>query len=274
MAVWHHPSPPFGWSMDEFIAAIVSFPTVVFTVALLVVIGYWLLALVGGVGSDLLDGAAGKIDGAVDALTGKVDGAVDAMAGKIDGAVDAVAGKVDGAVDGATGKLDGAAAKIEGAAGGLSLLAAIGFGKAPATVVISMLTLFAWALSTLATLWTRDYGIVAMPFHVAIGFGAVVVAGMLSGMIARGLGKAFKRHRPIGRGELVGKLAVVTTGRVDERFGQANLQEDGANLIVDVRCPTPNSLVRHTRVVLVSYDAEAHTYMVEPFDLKDSQARP
>jgi hypothetical protein len=261
--VWHHYLPPPGWSMDEFIAAIVSFPTVIFTVALLVVIGYWLLALIGGVGSDLLDGAAGKIDGAVDALAGKVDGTVDAMAGKI-----------DGAVEGAAGKVDGIAGKLEAASGGLSLLAAIGFGKAPATVVISMLTLFAWALSTLATLWLHEYGVAAVPVHVAIGFGAMVVAGMLTGLIARSLGDAFKRHQPISRGELVGKIAVVTTGRVDERFGQAELHEDGVNLIVDVRCSTPNSLVRHTRVVLVSYDAEAHTYMVEPFDLKDSQARP
>lgn len=249
--------------MDEFIAAIVSFPTVVFTVALFVVVGYWLLALIGGVGSDLLDSAAGKIDGAVDAMAGKVDGAIDAMAGK-----------VDGAVDGATGKLEAVGGKVEGAAGGLSLLAAIGFGKAPATVVISMLTLFAWALSTFATLMLHDYGIASAAVHIGIGFGAVILAGMLTGLIAGALGNAFKRHRPIGRGELVGKLATVTTGRVDERFGQANLQEDGANLIVDVRCVTPNALVRHTRVVLVSYDAEAHTYMVEPFETKDIQARP
>ncbi|MBZ5716002.1 hypothetical protein [Nannocystis pusilla] len=249
--------------MDEFIAAIVSFPTVVFTVALFVVVGYWLLALLGGVGSDLLDGAAGKIDGAVDAMAGKVDGAVDAMAGK-----------VDGAVDGATGKLEAVGGKIEGVAGGFSLLAALGFGKAPATVVISMLTLFAWALSTFATLMLHDYGIASAAVHIGIGFGAVLLAGMLSGLIAGALGKAFKRHRPIGHGELVGKLATVTTGRVDERFGQANLQEDGADLIIDVRCATPNVLVRHTRVVLVSYDAEAHYYMVEPFETKDSIARP
>ncbi|MFZ6178734.1 hypothetical protein [Nannocystis pusilla] len=249
--------------MDEFIAAIVSFPTVVFTVALLVVAGYWLLALLGGVGSDMLDAAAGKIDGAVDAMAGKVDGAIDAMAGK-----------VDGAVDGATGKLEAVGGKVEGAAGGLSLLAAIGFGKAPATVVISMLVLFAWALSTFATLMLRDYGVAAIGVHVGIAFGAVVVAGMLTGLIAGALGNAFKRHRPIGRGELVGKLATITTGRVDERFGQANLHEDGANLIVDVRCATPNALVRHTRVVLVSYDAAAHYYMVEPFESKDSIARP
>ena len=240
--------------MDEFIAAIISFPTVVFTGALFVVVGYWLLALIGGVGSDVFGGAAGKVDGAGDAMAGKVDGAVDAMAGKVDGVAEAAAGKVDGAA----GKLE--------AVGGLGLLAALGFGKAPATVVITLLTGFAWTLSTLGTLWAREYGAANTVVLGGIGLGAVLLAGVGTGLIAGALGRAFQRHRPIRRGELVGKLATVTTGRVDERFGQANLHEDGADLIVDIRCPTPNALARHTRVVLVSYDAEHHVYTVEAFE--------
>lgn len=253
--------------MDEFIEAIVSFPTVVFTVSLFVVVGYWLLALIGGIGSDMLDGAAGKIDGAVDAMAGKVDGAVDAMAGKVDGAVDAAAGKVDGAMDGATGKVEAVAG------GGGGMLAALGFGKVPATVVITMLTVFAWTLSALGTLWAREFGVASAPVLGGIGLGAVLLAGILSGLIAGALGKAFKRHRPVARGDLVGKIGTVTTGRVDERFGQANLHEDGADLVVDVRCPSPNTLVRYAKVVLVSYDAETHVYTVEAFEQKDIQLR-
>lgn len=240
--------------MDEFIAAITSFPTVMFTVALFVVVGYWLIALVGGLGSDMLDATAGKVDGAVDAMAGKVDGAADAIAGK----AEAAGGKVDA---------------IAGASGGASLLAAIGFGKAPATVVISLLTVFAWTFSALGSLWAGEYGVANATVSAGIGLGAVLLAGMLTGLISRALGNAFKRHVPIGRGDLVGKLATVTTGRVDEKFGQANLHEDGADLIIDVRCPTPNALVRHTRVVLVSYDAEHHVYTAEALDAKDIMPR-
>ena len=263
--------------MEEFIAAIVSFPTIVFTVALFVVVGYWLIALIGGIGSDVLDATAGKVDGAVDALAGKVDGAAEALAGKVDGAVDAMAGKVDGAVEADAGKDEGATGSVESvagaASGGASLLAALGFGKAPATVVISLLTVFAWTLSALGTLWAREGGVAGPVVLGGIGLGAVLLAGMFTGVIARALGKAFKRHVPIRRGDLVGKLGTVTTGRVDEKFGQANLHEGGAELIVDVRCPTPNALVRHTRVVLVSYDAEHHVYTVEAFESKDIMPR-
>lgn len=252
--------------MDEFIAAIVSFPTVVFTVALIAVVGYWLLALLGGIGSEALDGAAGKIDGAVDAMAGKVDGAAEALAGNLDGAAD---GAVDGAADGA----GEAAGDGVVASGGASLLTAIGFGKAPATLVISLLTLFAWTLSSFGTLMSREYGVATPLVLGAIGLGAMLVAGVLTGMIASALGKAFRRHRPIRRGDLIGKIATVTTGRVDERFGQANLHEDGADLIVDVRCPTPNALARHVKVVLVSFDAERHVYTVEAFEQRDLEPR-
>lgn len=248
--------------MDEFIEAIVSFPTVLFTGALFVVVGYWLLALIGGVGSDLFDGAAGKLDGAVDA-----------MAGKVDGAVDAVAGKVDGAAEAAAGKVDGAAGTLEGAAGGLGLMTALGFGKAPATVVITLLAFFGWTLSALGTLWAREYGAATTTVLGGIGLAAMLLAGVFTGLVAGALGKAFQRHKPIRRGDLIGKLATVTTGRVDERFGQANLHEDGAELLVDIRCPTPNALVRHTRVVLVSYDVEHHVYTVEAFEQRDIQPR-
>lgn len=251
--------------MDEFIAAIVSFPTVVFTVALFVVVGYWLLALIGGLGSDFLDGTAGKID----AMAGKVDGAVDAMAGKVDAMAGKIDGAVDGSVDGATGKMDAVAA----ASGGGSLLAALGFGKVPATIVLTMLTVVAWTLSAFGTLMAREYGVASPLILGGIGLGAMLLAGIVSGLVAGALGKAFRRHRPIQRGDLIGKIATVTTGRVDERFGQANLHEDGAELVVDVRCPTPNTLARHVKVVLVSYDAESHIYTVEAFEQKDIQLR-
>lgn len=42
--------------MGDFAAVALSFPTVLFTFALVVVVGYWLLYLVGGVGLDLFDG--------------------------------------------------------------------------------------------------------------------------------------------------------------------------------------------------------------------------
>ncbi|MEU4647331.1 hypothetical protein [Nocardia fluminea] len=55
--------------MGEFFAATLTFPTALFTFALLVVIGFWLLVLVGGTETELLDGSeSGSDTGSLDAL--------------------------------------------------------------------------------------------------------------------------------------------------------------------------------------------------------------
>lgn len=55
--------------MGEFFTAILTFPTAIFTFALLVVVGFWLLVLSGGVDADVLDGAeSGSVVSTSDAL--------------------------------------------------------------------------------------------------------------------------------------------------------------------------------------------------------------
>ncbi|MFC4376858.1 hypothetical protein ACFO5K_22465 [Nocardia halotolerans] len=55
--------------MGEFLAATLSFPTALFSFALLVVVGFWLLVLVGGAETELLDGEeSGTAVGGLDAL--------------------------------------------------------------------------------------------------------------------------------------------------------------------------------------------------------------
>ena len=48
-----------GGEMGEFLRAALEFPAALFGSALLVVVGFWLFVLVGGVGADTLDGGGG-----------------------------------------------------------------------------------------------------------------------------------------------------------------------------------------------------------------------
>ncbi|HEU5470772.1 MAG TPA: hypothetical protein VFV67_08965 [Actinophytocola sp.] len=45
--------------MSEFVGAALAFPAVIFTFLLVVVVGYWVLVLVGGADTDVLDGDGG-----------------------------------------------------------------------------------------------------------------------------------------------------------------------------------------------------------------------
>ncbi|RSN67428.1 hypothetical protein [Actinomadura sp. WAC 06369] len=58
--------------MGEFFDVALGFPTALFSFALLVVAGYWVLVLVGGLGVDLLDG--GDADGGADGADGGAGG--------------------------------------------------------------------------------------------------------------------------------------------------------------------------------------------------------
>ncbi len=240
--------------MPEFLSAILSFPTVVFTVSLIVIVLYWLMVIVGAIGIDVLhvgEAAGGKIEGM---LGGAVEGKIE---GVIGGAVE---GKIEGVVDGSV------TGKIEGVAGGGGFLAMLGFGKVPATVVISSLVLWSWALCLLAVRTGAGLGLPGWTLQLVAPAVAVFLGGVLTGALVRTIGRFIVHHEPLRSGALVGKLCTITTGRVDAGFGQGLISEGGDEITIDVRCDPPNSLRRHAKAVIVAYDPEHHTYSVEAYD--------
>jgi hypothetical protein len=239
--------------MNEFLSAILSFPTVVFTVLLGVIVLYWLMVIVGAIGVDVLhvgEAAGGKIEG-------MVDGAVE---GKIEGVLD---GAVDGAV---SGKVEGVTGKLEAVAGGGGFLAMLGFGKVPATVVISSLVLWSWALCLVIARSGAEMGLPSWSLQLLAPVLAVFLGGALTGALVRAIGRFIVHQEPLRRADLVGKLCTITTGRVDANFGQAQISEHGVDLTVDVRCDPPNSLRRNAQAVIVAYDSEHHYFTVEAYD--------
>lgn len=245
--------------MNEFLSAILSFPTVVFTVLLIVIVLYWLMVIVGAIGVDVLH--VGEVAGAK--IEGMVDGAVDgAVEGKIEGVLD---GAVDGAV---AGKVEGMTGKVEAVSGdgGGGFLAMLGFGKVPATVVISSLVLWSWALCLLAARSGAELGLPAWSIQMLAPVLAVFLGGVFTGALVRLIGRFIVTQEPLRRADLVGKLCTITTGRVDANFGQALISEHGVDLTVDVRCDPPNALRRNTQAVIVGYDSEHHFFTVEAYD--------
>ena len=61
---------------------------------------------------------------------------------------------------------------------------------------------------------------------------------------------------------LLGQTAIVRTLRVDEGFGEVNLEDGGAGLILKVRSLNGESFKKGDRVVLLEYMVEQHTYRV------------
>lgn len=198
--------------MSEFIDVVTSFPSVVFTVALLVSIGYWIVATVLG-----LDGV-------------DVDAEFDT--------------DVDVDVDGAE------------AGGGLgSLFTALDLHLMPVSLVITVISLVGWIVSVLASIAIGSDGVVGVVVGIVILLAALAAGVLLSGRVARLLSPIFSPGRAVGDRDLIGRVCVLKTSRVDASFGQAEVVDhEGGSHLIDIRCHIENGLSRGDQALLVEVD--------------------
>jgi len=223
--------------MQEFLDTALGFPTVIFTSMMGVVLLYWVTVMVGALDLDVLDpgGAAEGADGALE-LDADVDVDVEAGVGGIAG-----------------------------------LLAALKLRYAPVTVTFSVLTLLAWFGSFFGSLYLAPL----IPGGAWIGSLAVLVAALvlalpLTSLLTRPLAPLFETRAARSNRDLVGSVVTIKTGNVDRRFGQAELDDGQAGLLVRVRCDDEDALARGDRALIVDWDEDANAFAVEPMkDLLD-----
>lgn len=237
--------------MSPLLTEMLTLPTGIFTVLMGLIVLYWLFVIAGAIGVESLDF---DLDGVLD---GGVDGAVD--------------GALDGALEGADGALDGA----EGVGSGQGshsftwhVVHALALDKAPATVVLSVLVLWCWIASFLcmhfaarAELALPASVIASVTFLLSIG-----IAVPLTKRSVRPLGKLFETQEAASRADSVGVVCEVCTGRVTETFGQAEVRDGGAGLLIEVRCAEPNTLKRGDAALVVEYVAGEEAYQIESMD--------
>jgi hypothetical protein len=65
--------------------------------------------------------------------------------------------------------------------------------------------------------------------------------------------------------DLLGSTCLITTSRVDEKFGQAEYDDGGAGLIINVYADTPNTLSRHDTALIIEYNADTQSYTVAAY---------
>ncbi|WP_437313564.1 glycine zipper family protein [Sorangium sp. So ce385] len=247
--------------MAEVLAASLAFPAVIFTVLLALALIYWLFVVLGALDLDLLGGAHGDATPDLGGLEGAAKGALEGAAkGALEGAAK---GSLEGT---AKGSLEGA----DGAHGVGALLVALELHRVPATVTLTLIAAFGWFTSALSTmlaapLWAGA-GLPRWALGVTALAGSLVVAVLLTSLAVRPLAPLFVTRHATSKKDLVGRVCVVSTGRVDERFGQAVIDEGGASHILDVRCDTPGALRRGDRALLVSWDPDGEVFGVEPLD--------
>jgi Protein of unknown function (DUF1449) len=242
--------------MHEVLTLALSFPSVVYTVLLGVVLVYWTFVMVGVI--HIGEGSEGALDGHVDGATkGLLEGAADHLGG---GHAD-VGDFGDAGGDGDLGDGD------DGGHGALAaIMSALHLRSAPATVIFSLIVTFAWLVSVVSMqLVTRSApALLGVGLSVAVLFGAFVLALPLTSIAARPLAKIFApKHAPTNS-DFIGRTCTIRTGSVSDKFGEATLQDGGAGLVLRVRVEDGKRLGRGEQALIVDYDAERETYLVEP----------
>lgn len=234
--------------MSEFLTAILAFPTVIFTILLGVVVVYWLFVVLGALDINLLGDA--DLDG---------HGHTDVDLGGH--------GHADVHLDGHGHHLDGhdhghahGDADAEHPGGLAGVIQSLGLGGVPVTLMLSLLILGAWSfcLGGLELLGSAGWAAVAVPLA-SLALAVPVTAAAIRPLRRFFVSLAAPQHR-----DLLGKVCTITTLRVDERYGQAEVEDGGAGLIVQVRSTDPGRLNRGDRALIFDYRDEV--FYVEPLN--------
>lgn len=210
--------------MNEFLLTIFSFPTVIYTVVLIVAMLYWLCAAFGLLDLELLDVDASGLEGQLHAH------AEHSFAETFAGILLRLG-------------LNGVPVTLV-----VTLIAIIGW-------VISYYLSY-MELVLLGYGWVRF--IVGIPILIFSFYLAVLATAQ----VIKPLRKLFAKAEQFVEKKILGQTAIVRSSKVDKYSGEANFDDGGAGLILKVRAAGDDQFVRGDRVVLLEYSAEEHIYRV------------
>lgn len=225
--------------MEVFVKVATSFPTVVYSVLLLVVTVHWLLSALGILELDALDGLLPDDIGA-DGLHG-------------------AHGMHGHGAHGAHGHHAG----DHGSTGGV--LMKFGLHGVPVMVVFTIIAIVGWTFCyfvDLHVLSTMPEGIAATLAATATMVGGLLLSIPVARMVLTPVRRLLRRYEPVTQRPLLGRYAEVRSPEITQTHGTAWVDDGGAGLILQVRADMPGRFVRGDRVVLIEYLEEQNAYRV------------
>jgi len=224
------------------VTASLQFPTVVFTIALGIALVYWLFVLLGALDIDLLGGPDVDVD-----VSGAAKGIGEALTGGAKAGGEAVKLDFDGDVDGDGGVWSG-----------------LGLGDVPMTITVSIILLCSWCGTLLIMYYLVPAVGLGSWFPPLLLPGMLLVSLPLTAVLIRPLVPIFKITEGKSNDDYVGHTCTISTGSVDENFGQATVEDGGTVLVIPVRSDRPGKLARNDKALIIEFDPERQAYVVEP----------
>lgn len=224
--------------MTEILDHALSLPTAIFSALLGLVALYWVISLLGIFSLEIFEAAEGMAEGAAEGLA-------DAAA---DGLAEAAEGLTDGERQG--------------------FFKLMGFGDVPRSISWSLVIFFSWFFCLLGSIYLPRFttfvvtGVTIVTLGM-IGLSLVLAVGVTS-LAIQPLRRVLLAGYGTKRRDLIGRLCVVKTLRVDEEFGQAEL-DDGSSLI-QVRNSQGFHFENGSSALIYEYDAAREVFYIVPSD--------
>ncbi len=146
-----------------------------------------------------------------------------------------------------------------------ALLLKFGLQGVPVTVVISLIALFGWLISYYLVHFIGPLlpgTLINFIASLAILLGALWSAIFITALVIKPIRPFFKQVSQNTEKRTLGQVAVVRSSVVDERSGEAVLDDGGAGLILQVLPYHDASFTRGDRVVLLQYVQKSNLYKV------------
>jgi hypothetical protein len=158
-------------------------------------------------------------------------------------------------------------AEGEGLAGSFAgMLAKFGLNGVPVTLVLTCMAVFSWLLSFYGVYWLdavlQPLGWLRQGIYALLVPVFLYAATWCTAWVIRPLRPFFLRINQADNKVLTGRVAQVRSLRVDNQFGEAELTDSSANLIVKVRSIGDSRFARGDKVVLLQYHPQEFYYSV------------
>ena len=213
--------------MIEFFQIILSFPTIVFTILLGLVLIFGFFTMIGAIGFEILDGFFGVEE------VGEIPDS-----------------------DGLTG-----------ATGVSGVLRATGLAGIPLSLVAMFIIIWSWIFSFLLMYAVRRAADpVEFGARLGVGVGALILGGVFAGISLRPFRRVFQTVSGQTRHSLVGRYCTIRSTHVDAYHGRAEIDDGGSGVIAEVRSTDPNTFTVGSKARVAAYDPRLETFTIVPIE--------
>jgi hypothetical protein len=148
--------------------------------------------------------------------------------------------------------------------GGGGIWSGLGLGAVPITISVSIILIVCWSGSLLAMHYLIEGSSIA-GWAPAVLLPVVLLLSLpIAALLVRPLAPVFALREGKSNSDYVGHTCTISTGRVDDGFGQATVEDGGTVLVIAVRCDRPGKLGRGDKALIIEFDPARQAYVVEP----------